>query len=57
MSNRKQELDKAIQDSITPIQVAKQVKPQVVVPKTIVKYTVADAIGEAQEEALRKTFA
>jgi hypothetical protein len=60
MSNRKQALDKAIQDSVTPIQVAKQVKPQVkAYTKAVIitKYTVADALGKAQAEALRKTFA
>jgi hypothetical protein len=60
MSNRKQELDKAIQDSVTPVAVAKQVKPQVkAYTKAVIvtRHTVADAIGKAQAEALSKTFA
>jgi hypothetical protein len=56
MSNRKQELDKAIKQSMTPLNVAKQVQPQVVVPKTIVKRTVADVIGQAMEAVAREQF-
>ena len=60
MSNRKQKLDKAIQDSVTPVYVAKQVKPQVkAYTKAVIvtRHTVADALGKAMEQAVRKTFA
>lgn len=58
MSNRKQELDRAIKDSVTPLMVKQYNKPEVYNKPayTVVRHTFADAIGKAQAEALRKQF-
>lgn len=58
MSNRKQELDKAVKESVTPLAVARQVQKQGPTQSVvIVKHTIADALGKAMEQAVRKTFA
>jgi len=53
VTNRSQELARAIRESVTPLTVAKQVKPQVETPKKT-KIVLVRTVGEALSRAMAK---